>query len=515
MASYSNFLSLVLPGFNEYRDAWWEPLNANFSSIDQWSQQVNQEIVNARFTKKSLAEFLAIGHESTGKLKPTDEMIAARNSPIYGFPDPKPSTYLLKSRLDQTDWEVLNGREGQSDLRALSAFKFAGIKNQILDGAKDANGYPLWMASLGTNVVIDGSVTPLWLSIEGKLGRVRTLKNIPITGAAGTRYIYAQYLSDDDAGKIVVDGDSVIAPPIAANGVTSLNIASHPIFFNDATRDFTLLDVKPGDILNLLDQNDAGKYLIAEVTPGAIVTQLRIIGEFPFGGISAINYNIIDPLAVATGSSLDALPVAGRLYIGEADWDGAGITAVRPRHFKDSFIGEWRAVNITTGLPNLGTSVPGVFETRYDHNLGSDILDISVQVSTANDGSAPVEEMCIATITNGLNVAISDGIGLSKTSTLSFLQATHAPDTLTPNTPQAYTQGGFSGGSLAGTIDFAKTGTVTGSLSGDIEIDNGVRVKWSSRSIWIKNAVLSKFYKDYSGTPKTEGFIRVIVRKRG
>jgi hypothetical protein len=475
----------------------------------------NEEIVNARFSQATLSAFLGIGHETTGKLKPTDEMIAARFSPVYPFPDPVPTTYLLKNRIDKPDWEIWYGREGQTDLRSLHAFRAPGIKNQILEGSKDIYGYPTWMGNTGANVQIDGSVTPVWFSIDGKLARVRTLKTLTLSGSSGTRYIYAQYLADGDVGKIVVDGDATTPPPAAAVGTTSLDISSQAVYFNDKTRDFTALDVKAGDILTLLDLSDAGTYIIYEVAPGSTISQLQIIGMFPVGGITPINYLIYDPLAVSLGFDTAEVAAAGKLYIGEADFDGVAVTAIRPRHFTDTFIGAWTAVDVTAGTPDLGTNIPGEYELKYDHNLGSDILDISVQVSTSDTGAAPVEEMCILSITNGLNVSITDSIAFSKTDNLTFSQATHATDSLAPNTPQVFTQGSFYGGGLGGTITYTKSGSVTGSLSGDIEIDNGVRVKWSKNSIWIKNAVSNKFFTDYSGTANTTGFIRVIVRKRG
>jgi hypothetical protein len=46
-------------------------------------------------------------------------------------------------------------------------------------------------------------------------------------------------------------------------------------------------------------------------------------------------------------------------------------------------------------------------------------------------------------------------------------------------------------------------------------MERSVLVKWNKNYIWVKNAVLGKFFKDYSGSAKQTGYIRVVVRKRG
>lgn len=532
MANKTAFLDLIQPGFTEYKDSWWEPLNSNFDTLDTWASETDQEIKDARFGSTSLSVFLAVAHESNGQLKQTPEVKRAGNSPVYGFMTPTPTIYTLGERIDQVDWETWYGREGFSSTKEMSAFRAPNPKHMVLSGSMDANGYPTWMGYTGASLKIDGSVTPIWMTIGGRLARIRTLKSIPITGSAGTRYVYAKYLPDGDEGKIVVDGRMV--SPTPGNGTTSVDLSGYAIYFNDLTRDFWPMKlantIMAGDLLTLTDSVEAGPYVVKEIIEDTIITgtstQMTIIGTFPVGGISSVNYMIADPLAVEVGVDTTETPADDKLYLGEVYFDGASIanfsgdtTAIRPRHFRDTFVGEWVQVDIGSGngTPNLGTPVPGKFETRYNHNLGSDILDITVQASAANDGSAPVEEMSMATIdASSLAVSIANGLGLTKTDTLSYVAASHAADVFNPGTSDAtFSQGSFSGGNMPGTINYALNGSVTGSLSGSVYTDKSVIVKWTKNHLWIKNAVLNKFFKDYDGTARTAGYIRVIVRRRG
>lgn len=528
MANKTPFLDLIQPGYMEYKETWWEPLNQNFDTLDTWAESTDQEIKDARFSAVSLSAFLAVSHETSGQLKATPEVIRARNSAVYGFQtsDVVPANFTLGQRIDQVDWEVWAGREGAADLKALSAFRAPNPKHQIIVGA-ESSGYPDWLSSTLSTLKVYGKTAPLWFAIGGKLGRVRSDVDVAVTGVARTVYLYAQYLPPGDAGKIVVDG--VILPlGTAGFGATSGDLSGNQVYFTDlsGSRDFWPMKndntLSAGDVLELTDSTEIGKYLIKSIDESIVVpgtsNQVTIVGTFPNGGRSGINYTITDPLAVTLGTMDSDSPTDDIIVIAEADFTGSGFSALRPRHFRDTFVGEWRQVSVTAGagIPNLGTVVPGVYETKYDHHLGSDLLDITVQVSQSNTGSAPVEEMSLATLdASTLAVTINDGKSLVKTSTLVFSPATHAPDVLAPNTPQVYTQGGFSGGSLAGTIDYALAGSITGSKSGDVYMERSVKAKWDKNSIWIKNAVTDRFYKDYDGTLRTAGYIRVIVRKRG
>lgn len=522
MANYSDFLNLVLPGFMEYRDSWWEPVNDNFTQLDSWAQDIDQEITEARFTKASLKDFLAVAHTQYGQLLPTPEVITARRSPVYGFQTPAPETdFELGPRIDQGDWEVFYAREGKASLRELSAFRFPAPKNQILTGTMNVNGYPTWMGSSGAIVRVDGSVTPIWMTIDGALGRIRTLREVTISGGVGDKYVYAEILPDDDIGKIVLDGDSTTPPPAAANGTTSLDTNDNHVFFNDATiTDFSALDIEAGDILTLLDSTEVGDYIIKEVTPDGVLTQLLITGVFPgSAAVSGINYLISDPLRVNLTFS-DSEPTSpSQLCLGQVYWDGAAVSDIRTRHFRDSFVSEWVEVQIdgTNGGPNLGTPIPNYYEALFAHKLGTDRLEVEVQVSQANDGTLPIERLAMTSLSSTLNVSITNGLSVTPSGSIIYTPPTHGTDVFVPGTSDAsFVSGGLlTPGSITDSKTWGLTGSVTGNLTGAVVIDNAVRTKWDKNYIWIKNVVSGQFYKDYDGNVWQTGYLRVIVRKRG
>lgn len=490
MATTTTYLSLILPGLGEYVDTWYIPVNENMEKIDAWTSAFGQEVVNARGSTASLAAFLTVAHNADGSLKPTASEAEASSSQIYGYLNPDTTDFSLNDRIEAGDWETFSGREGQASLRAAAALR-ASLPTQVVTGSKDGNGYPAWMGFTANKVQVDGSSELLLFMIDGYLARMRTLKEITLSGGAGTKYPYASFEAD---GLVTVDGD---LSPSSGNGTVSTNVDGYAVYFNDATKDFTAEDVQPGDILELIDSTSIGTYVVKTVAPGAITSRLEIVGLFPTSGISGINYQISDPLAVTLGFDTTETPATGKIYLGEADYDGVAVTAVRPRHFKDVFVGEWRAVDVS--------STP-TFEEIFLHKLGSDQLDFSVQVSQANDGSSPVEELDLATLTSTLGVSLNNTLGVSITNGLSF-----TPGTFNPGTTDA----SYIPGSLTGTITGSLTGSLSASLTGDIEMDRAVRVKWDKNRIYVKNVVGNVFYTDYDGTAQQTGFIRVVVRKRG
>lgn len=479
MSSKSDFLNLDLPLNNEYQNTWDQPLNANFVLIDTFAKAVDDEISAARFTKASLSEFLGVAHNPDGTLLPSDEIIRARNSFTYGYRDLSGNPFLLNDRIYSSDREIFDAREGYPSLRASAAFRALSV-NLVVTGAKDSNGYPTWLGSTGANAQIDGSVDTLWLQINGYLSRIRKLQQVAITGAAGTKYVYAMFSS---SGVQTVDGDSTVAPPATPNGSTGSD-GNDVCLFQDLTTDFTAQDVQPGDILTILGVSaNAGPYQIKTVAPGGNVNQLKIHGYFPGGSMASLNYTITDPMAVTLGYDTSKTPTTGKFYLAEADFDGSSITATRAIGFKDYFVGEWRAIDVTTGGGN--------FEEIWNHHMFDDALDIVVQVSQANNGSQPVQQLSVqGSLTSTLGVTITDSITVN-------------PGTFNPGTTNA-TYSPLP----------SKSGTVTGALTGSVVSDSAVNVKWDGSRIYVKNALTSVFYRDYTGTVRTSGYLRVIVSKK-
>jgi len=512
MANKTSFLELLLPELSEYRDIWNEPVNDNFTKIDTAIDDITTEVINSRQGKSSLLAYLQVSMNNDGSLKPTIEVRQARNSFVFGHRDPVTDVlYSLKDRIRKADEEIWGAREGQTSLLEELAFREHQITGMVVVGTKNVNGYPTWLSSSAANVIVNGSSTPIWFMIDGKLCRVRTQENVAITGAVGMKYVYAQYSA---TGVVIVDGDSGTPPPASANGTTSVDVNSEATLFTDVTRDFTTENVEAGDVLTLLTGSDAGVYLVKEVAPGAIVTQLKIQGLFPVGGLSSIDYTITDKVGVTLGFDTTLTPAIGKLYIGEAYFDGVAVATIpsdtvstRALHFKDTFVGEWRAIDVSS---------PTTFEEIYQHGLRSTILDVSVQVSQANDNSQPVEELSLGQAISTLSYTPANGTLAIGVGTLAVGTGTMAVSAVGLSAgSQTITAQPTLTGSPALTGAPTLSGTVGGSLSGTVQMSRSVAINWDVNKVRVKNVHSGVFYKDYSGTIRTAGYLRVVVRKRG
>jgi hypothetical protein len=465
MASTTSFLDLIVPLNGEYVDTWDQALNENLVKIDAWAEEIHTEIQDARFGQPDLKTFLEISHNNDGSLKPSEEVINSRSSFTYGDEDPSAIDFDLAARLHQGDKEVFDAREGYSDLRnALAARACKG--NMVLDGAKDGNGYPTWMGFTGINVQIDGSVTPVIFMASGLLGRVRKLDQITISGSVGTKYLYFQHSAD---GVVVADGSAGANGSIGSDG-------SKIRLLEDTNIDFVASGVQPGDVLEILGTGvNAGVYQIRAVAPGGNANRVQIYGVFPGGAQASLNYTIKDPVAGVLGFEDAKLPVTGKLYMGEVDWDGSSVIAARPLHFEDYFIGDWRAVDVS-GSPT--------FTESWNHRLFDDAIEVQIQVSQANDGSAFVETLSLAQLNN--TIALNNTLSISNTLSLSAGDQT------------------LSGAvALAGAL----------SLDGTALMARSAKAKWTNSVITVSNVVNNLFYKDYNNIDQTAGFVRVVIKK--
>lgn len=515
MANKTAFLELEQPQNGEYVDNWEIPVNDNSAKIDAWSEAIDTEITEARGNKTSLALFLAVGHDTSGNLLPTPEMENARNSPVYDNRDAD-GLFVLKKRIDQGDWESFYAREGQDSIK--NNFSSHHIEDGYLieDGGKNANGYPTWLAYAVATATV--TVPPsLELLIAGHKCHIRTSTDVVITGATGLKYLYAQYQPD---GVVIVDksGDT--------DGATSNDdVPEARIFSDGGITDYQVAGVQAGDILEILNTDEAGKYVVKEVgyqgsgDPSPDYTKLVIYGIFPVGGLAGISYNIYDPQAASLGYDTAEPTDEDKLTIAEVDFDEGppeAITAVRPRHFKKTFIGEWRSVDVS-GTPT--------FEEIWNHEMGTDLLDVSVQVSSADDGSQPVEELSLADLNASFVLSkTQDDLAVSS-GTLGLSGDPEITNTLALN-PLGPGDGGGGDQDLTGDVttdigtlaisgDPALTGDIIYDLAASVVLTRSAKVKWNKNKVWVKNSVSGKFYKDYAGTEQTDGFIRVIIRKRG
>ena len=398
MTTKTTFLQLVLPANNEFFNTWHTVVNENNIKIESKIEEHDTEIIAARFSKPTLNEFLEVAHNNDGSLMVTEEAAAARSSRVYGHADAS-GNYSLEKRLRFSDFELFYGRLGLPDLRAGMAIK---KEKEILNGTKTVLGQPAWLGFTSANARLDGSATALEMLVSGNYQKLRKLEEITVSGPAATYYLYADYSA---SGAIVVDGDSTVAPPVSASGITGNDLASERRVFADSSVDFTTFDVAQGDTLRILGNTAvSGDYVIETVGYNSNPNQLRVIGLF-VSSLASLDYVIIDAFKPTLGFDAAKTPADDRLFIGEADFDGSVITAVRPLQFGDVFLGDWRPVDVSGGSTS--------FEEIWNHYLGDDTLQVTIQVSQANDGTQAIEEL-------SLNENTGIGVTSNVNSTLNF-----------------------------------------------------------------------------------------------
>lgn len=546
MATQSDFLKMMIPLSGEYTDVWDGPLNENLIIIDTWAKDQNTEILAARGNKASLSEFLAVGHNNDGTLKPTEEAEDARNSPVYGHRS-ESAYYELKERLDPSDWEIWKAREQNATLRDRMSERAFSDRYVMLDGGVDGDGQPTWLGF--TNDTININADPeIKMLVNGYKARIRVpdpgnpVVSVSVdTGSSAPKYLVAERLP---TWKEIVDGDTIGgAPPVAATGMTSTDTSSDATIFYDDQVNFVDAGVQPGDILKLLSGDAEGEYIIQEVGPVEYDgdpeqdNRIKIIGVFPVGGLAAIDYKIYDPIGVnleVVESEPDLAAEPNKFVIADILMATGPIRvgSVYPRHNNNVYIGAWRqVVDIAADDIDPDSESSGL----WYHRLLSDKLEVIVQASQANDGSQPVEQLAVVTFKNTLAISVTDtkaldntldvdssaldvdisGVTVSNAGVTTAVGGTADPHSHTmASNPAVGGDAEVTGAvSLTGTI--ALTGDVTAEPTGDIYPSNAVRVQWDRRKIRVKNSISGVFYTDFDDAVQASGYIRVIVRKRG
>lgn len=491
MATKTQELGLDQPGRGEFTDSWHIPLNDNAAKIDVAIRDIRAEIRDARGNKSALRDRLNAGMDSDGILLPTAEVLQAINSFVYG--NTAGSKYFSELN-DLRDDEILRARQGQDSLQGGIAYLKSFQKGSILTGSKNVNGEPSWAGSVANKVAIDGSANPLYLEIAGKAARIRKLTETDLDASPGIYYVYATWQPD---GVAYLNPGTVTGSITYEGSVTDLHLLN-TLF--DATQNFVTSGVRAGDILAY----QGGKYVVAEdPTDGHY---LKIVGNFSASAPSTGAYTLSDPLGVVLGKVTDEAAVPAKsLVLVEATSDGASVTSYNARHFGDTYVGDWRAVDVST-IPT--------FEEVWNHRLGTQDLEVSVQVKLASD-SEYVETLSLTKVANTLVPSVDltpVSVGLTDSRTLT--KGTLATDAVSDGDPaHSHTVSGSPAYS-AGALTAALSGTPITSLAGAVYPENSVAVKYSRNQIKVKNAMASKLYRDYDGVERTTGFVRVIITKR-
>lgn len=546
MSYTSEFLKMIIPLQGEYTDTWDGPLNENLIIIDTWAKNQSNEILTARGNKANLSEFLLVSHNTDGTLKPTEEGLASRNSPVYGHRS-ESGYYELKNRLDPSDWEIWKARELNSTLRDRLSERSFSDRYVMLSGGVDGDGQPTWLGF--TNDTLNINASPeIKMLVNGYKARIRVPDPLnPVvtvsvdTGSSTPKFLVAERLPD---WKMIVDGDTADgAPPVGATGIISSDTSGDDTIFYDDQVNFVDAGVQVGDVLRIMVGESEGDYIIQEVGPVEYDgdpeqnNRVKIIGLFPVGGLSALDYKIYDPLGVslevvetepdpATEPNkfviADILMATGPIRIG----------SVYPRHNNNVYIGAWRQVlDITSDDIDPDNESSGL----WYHRLLGDKLEVEVQASQANDGSQPVEKLAIVSFKNTLAINVTDnktientlgvdasgleidnsGLAVSNAGVTTSVGGTSDPHSHTMASNPSITGTAELTGSVSLTGTLALTGTITAALTGVIYPSNAVKVQWDRRKIRVKNTISGVFYTDFDGAVQNSGYIRVIVRKRG
>ena len=473
MASKTNFLNLTLPGNNEYNDTWDEPLNSNFVKIDEEIETISNEILEARFEKTSLAEFLQVSHFSDGSLKASPEVAAAQNSPVYGSNDESGNEFTLSNRLDRADREVYDARERSASLLDNLAKRFSDFDymDNVIDGAKTASNQPNFLSSAAAEFKLDADPTPLIFNIGGYYMMIDEDINVVATGSDGTKYLVAK---KPTTPFLKVDKQTQEEGVATTNPLNNDKVQ----IFSDSTQDFVNLNIRAGMVLKLLNSENVGEYVIDEVAPSGNIAHLLIKGNFK-KAIGSINYQIIDPLRPEFSVEDSYTVEKGKCIIGEGQFVSGALVSSLAYNFKGKFESDMESINVST-IPT--------FEKVFNHNLGKIPKKIQIFASQANDESLAFEPLSMATLGNDLSIDITNTI-------------TYTPGSFSPGTTDAsYTPGSISG-------------DVTGSLSGSVYTLRSVVIKITKTQIFVKNIKNNHFYRDYDNVDRTEGFLKVVCEK--
>ena len=474
MATRTNFLNLILPANNEFTDSWDQPVNNNMVALDEFLETLESEIRAARFARPSLAEFLNVSHFSDGTLRPSEESLDARNSPIYGV-EAGGQEFQLKQRLDRADREVFTARENQDNLLANLARRSRDndYPDSVLSGPQ-SGGNPNFLAHSGNEFQLNGDPTPILFNVDGYMLVLRDDLNIPVSGGDGTRYLVAKRPTESVT---VIDRSTQEAAITTTNNITSqVQVMRDPgVNFQNIINGKR---VREGMVLRILNTVNAGDYVIDEVGFGGEGTDLKVIGRFETA-IASINYIIIDPLRPEFEVVTSPQRQSGKCFIGEGVFAGGALTSSITYAFKRKYESDYRAVNVSSSP---------TFEEIFNHNIGEHPRKITIYASQTNDGNSPWEPLSTALVGQDLEVNVSN--------TLSF-----TPGQFDPGTGDSeYTQA-----SLAGDVD--------ADIIGGVFALRSVQVRITRNQVVIKNARDNHFYRDFEGTDRAQGFLKVVCER--
>lgn len=431
MASTTTHLGLTKPANGEYQDAWDTPINGNFDILDTEVHNVKSEVQTARGNKSSLSERLNNGLDADGNLLATPEVEKGRISQITdGHHD------YLYDRLHAVDMELLDLRGQKASLLEnmdilANEFGLPGPVAGPQTGGGDAN-FLTWAGSVFT---VEGDPTPVIFNINGRKQVCRIDATTDLNGEApGTYFVKAE----------VGSGRTVVSSTTGEVGGTDTDE------LQDTSSDFVVAKVQAGDLLEISSGANQGQYVVKQVVDA---NNLKIYGKWN-QALSSQTYTIKDMLHPTIG--YDSAKAAGTIYIGEVEFDGAGITDGFAYNYKGKYDSSWTSIDVT--------AVP-VFTQVFNHNLGEIPHNIQIFASQYSDGETS-EPLALAGVDSDYAITFTDG---------------------------------GDGDSL--------------STSGGPYMTRSVKVKVTRRQITIKNVRNNHFYTDFDDAAQDTGYLKVFIRR--
>lgn len=388
MPAYTNFLNLTLPALSEFFDSWNEPMNQNFESIDDWTEDLYKGLsttgssslwATLRGNKASLVERLAVSIDDDGNINVSSSQPFLDMQTSAYYTDPAAPFTSPRDRLNDGDRQsyeagqpFANGRfvpTGESGPTAGQAFPHAeldaGIALRSADFGAKTNG-PIsspqrpWAPGLilgGESTFITGidigqiqlnaASSPAIFNIDGYAFRLREtlILDYNLIAPANNEFVWI-YVERAEAGysdtnfRFKTPGpDSPAAQDLrkmkTGSGTTGISDGEPTNVYVSATGGLDTLpfQVKEGDILRILTGADAGDYVIDALDGTTPDLKFTIKGLFKVGGLTA-NYEIIDnamPVIGAVVPTVNPLEeygvppyVAGRVYIGRVKHNTGG-----------------------------------------------------------------------------------------------------------------------------------------------------------------------------------------------
>ncbi len=381
----TNNLKLNILSNNEFPDCWDEKINENFYKIDESQAEITNEINEARFKHPSLREFLSESFENSGKLKPIPEIKRSRNSKVYGNKFETGMDFELKDILELSNMEIFHARFSKNGLKDSLAMIASGFtkKNCAHSGLADNKGNSSFLSNEGSKFRITANEeNPLILNIDGYFARINRSMTISKDTKKGLNYLVAKF----NGPSVILDmttneSDSSI---IKDSLTKELQIISCPEL------DFTTLNISKGNILEITTGKSFGKYIIDEIAPNRIKSQIRILGLFPESEIiEKIKFCIKDPY-LPQFEIVDSI-ANDMCVLGSGSSDGRVLMNVISFAYNNKYISEWREVDTSSGFLNETSGT-------FNHNLGKIPKIISVYVSDKSDETGFIQKISISGI---------------------------------------------------------------------------------------------------------------------